>query len=103
MAREGDLTVCPKCKGVFAILRGNGNTFDGRDGNKVYARHGDRTACGAQLLGSQWLTTASDQASASPAEPLTRAESVAAPTNSGVCLECLLKAAATGSATVIRG
>lgn len=100
-ARDGDMTVCPKCKGVFPILRGNGIVVDGSNGN-VYARHGDKTACGATLLASQSVGTAADYVPASPAAPQPSSASIAAPTTSGVCLECLLKAAAAGSGTVIR-
>ncbi len=58
MARAGDMTICPKCKGTFPILAGNGiiNAPNG----VPYARHMDRTACGARLLASQDTTLASD-------------------------------------------
>ena len=106
MARSGDMTVCPKCKGTFPILKGSGIVVDGA-GN-TYARHLDKTACGAHLLASQSSGTAVDMvsssASAGEAHALAaQASAVAAPTTSGVCLECLMKAAASGSSTVMRG
>ncbi|MGR3834681.1 PAAR domain-containing protein [Ralstonia pseudosolanacearum] len=103
MAREGDLTWCPKCKGSFLILKGGGIVFDGQ--GRTYARHGDRTACGAQLIASQSQTISApleDEVHV-PAESTAKAQTVAAPTTSGVCLQCLLKAASTGASTVIRG
>ncbi|CAH0447356.1 PAAR domain-containing protein [Ralstonia syzygii] len=105
-ARDGDMTVCPKCKGTFPILKGNGIVIDGNAGS-AYARHGDKTACGATLLASQPLGTASDMVSGTNSshagEIAAQAAAIAAPTASGVCLECLAKAAASGSATVMRG
>lgn len=106
MARSGDMTVCPKCKGAFPILQGNGIVVDG-SGN-TYARHMDKTACGAKLLASQSLGTASNMVSGSGStshagEFAAQAARIAAPTNSGVCLECLAKAAASGASTVMRG
>ncbi|QOK96333.1 PAAR domain-containing protein [Ralstonia pseudosolanacearum] len=103
MVREGDLTYCPKCRGAFHILRGNGIVFDGA--GKTYARHGDRTACGAQLIATQFHTIAArvEDGVPVPADAIAEAKAIAAPTVSGVCLECLLKAATTGSSTVIRG
>ena len=106
MARSGDMTICPKCKGVFPIIKGNGIVVDGE--GQTYARHMDRTACGANLLASQSLGTAADMASGSPVashggEIAAQAATIAAPTTSGICLECLVKAAASGSSTVMRG
>jgi len=106
MARSGDMTVCPKCKGTFPILKSSSIVIDGA-GN-TYVRHMDKTACGAHLLASQSLGTASDMVSGSESaghtgELAAQAASIAAPTTSGVCLECLMKAAASGSSTVMRG
>ncbi|MFW6098467.1 MAG: PAAR domain-containing protein [bacterium] len=106
MARSGDMTVCPKCKGTFPILKSSSIVVDGA-GN-TYARHLDKAACGANLLASQSLGTASDMVSASgsaghASDIAAQASSIAAPTTSGVCLECLVKAAASGSSTVMRG
>lgn len=106
MARSGDMTVCPQCKGTFPILKSSSIVVDGA-GN-TYARHMDKTACGANLLASQSRGTASDMVSGSEsashaAELAAQAASIASPTNSGVCLECLMKAAASGSSTVMRG
>lgn len=103
MARSGDMTVCPKCKGTFPILKGNGIVVDGA-GN-TYARHMDKTACGASLLSSQASGIATDMVSGSPntGNLAAQAATIAAPTTSGICLECLMKAAASGSSTVMRG
>ncbi|WP_426400514.1 PAAR domain-containing protein [Ralstonia sp. R-29] len=48
MARSGDMTVCPKCKGTFPILKSSSIVVDGV-GN-TYARHMDKTSCEANLL-----------------------------------------------------
>ena len=106
MTRSGDMTICPKCKGAFPILKSNSIVVDG-EGN-TYARHMDKTACGAYLLASQALGRASDMVSGSESashagELAAQAASIAAPTTSGVCLECLAKAAASGASTVMRG
>jgi uncharacterized Zn-binding protein involved in type VI secretion len=106
MARANDLTVCPRCKGTFAITTGASDMTDGA-GN-AYARHGDSTACGAKLLSAQvttyWDSESSmgDSAAADKADALAAASQIAATTSSGVCLDCLLQAAATGSSTVVR-
>lgn len=106
VARIGDLTVCPKCKGTFPITSGPNDLIDS-SGNG-YARHMDSTACGAKLISSQVTTTWSDKSSLGDAvaedkaEALAATSRIAATTASGVCLDCLLKAAATGSATVVR-
>jgi len=48
-ALDGDMTVCPKCKGSFPIQPdGAGARHQGRP----YAYHGDKTACGATLISS---------------------------------------------------
>lgn len=106
MARVGDMTVCPKCKGVFAITTGSSDLTD--DNGNAYARDMDSTACGAKLLSSQrttfWRNTSSmddphlDEKSAA----IDQARQIAADSNSGICLDCLVNAAAAGSATVIR-
>lgn len=106
VARHGDMTVCPKCKGTFAIKSAADDLTDG-NGNG-YARHLDKTACGATLISSQMTTTWSNQSSmgdpaaAEKAEALSAASVVASPPDSGICLDCLLKAAAAGSAMVVR-
>lgn len=106
MARSGDMTICPQCKGTFPILKSSSIVVDAA-GN-TYARHMDKAACGAHLLASQAVGTASDMVSGSgsashAADIAAQASSIAAPTTSGVCLECLMKAAASGSSTVMRG
>lgn len=108
VARVGDMTVCPKCKGVFPIKSGAGDLVDG-SGNG-YARHLDSTACGAKLISSQVTTTWSDQSSIGEAPGVEKSDvslgsapPIAAVTESGVCLDCLVKAAQGGSAVVIRG
>jgi len=106
VARVGDMTVCPKCKGTFPITSGPGDLVDGC--GDAYARHMDSTACGAKLISGQMTTTWSDNSSVGdPAaqektEALAAASLTAASSSSGICLDCLIKAAATGSATVVR-
>lgn len=105
LARVGDMVVCPKkgCRGTFAIVSG---AEDMISMGQPPARHGDRTACGATLLSSQVTTTWSeakaviDRTGAEADAP--DAAGVATPTSSGICLDCLRKAAYFGSATVIR-
>jgi len=106
VARVGDMTVCPKCKGTFPITAGPSDLVDAA-GNG-YARHMDSTACGAKLISSQITTTwdnkstVGNPAADEAADALSTAGPLAAPTSSGICLACLLKAAAAGSATIIR-
>ena len=106
MARVGDMVVCPKCKGVFAITSGASDMVDGE--GRGYARHMDTTACGSRLISGQITTTWSDESSlGDPAaeaktDALTNAAQLAAPTTSGICLDCLRKAAHFGSPMVIR-
>lgn len=58
IARVGDPVSCPKKgHGTTVIATGDANMLV--DGKPV-ARHGDKTACGATLIASQTLTTASD-------------------------------------------
>lgn len=58
IARVGDPVTCPKKgHGTTVIATGDANMLV--DGKPV-ARHGDKTACGATLIASQSLTTASD-------------------------------------------
>lgn len=106
MARVGDLTVCRNCKGIFPIKSGPSDLVDGA-GNS-YARHGDKTACGASLVASQGMSTWSDASSGGytaaaddmPSVPPASAYAAEAPT---ICLECLAEAAKSGSALVVRG
>ncbi len=49
VARVGDLTVCPRCKGIFAITTGAPDVH--MFGHAV-ARQDDLTACGARLIAS---------------------------------------------------
>jgi uncharacterized Zn-binding protein involved in type VI secretion len=106
VARLGDMTVCPKCKGTFPITSAPDDLTDGA-GNG-YARHLDKTACGATLISSQVTTTWSNKSSLGDANAVDQAEmiavasAVAAPSDSGICLDCLLKAAEAGSALVVR-
>lgn len=106
VARLGDMTVCPKCKGTFAITSAPEDLVDAA-GNG-YARHLDKTACGATLISSQVTTTWSNQSSSGKGEGADSAEAIAAsmtvaiPSKSGICLDCLLKAAAAGSTLVVR-
>ena len=58
IARVGDAVTCPIIGHVMTVIAtGDANMLV--DGKPV-ARHGDKTACGATLLASQSLTTASD-------------------------------------------
>lgn len=99
MARIGDKVVCPKCKGVFAIKQGAPSilTIEGTG----YARHMDMTDCGANLIASQVTAMGVNEQSPGHAN-LTASPPLAAPTESGICLSCLRKAAHLGSPTVIR-
>jgi uncharacterized Zn-binding protein involved in type VI secretion len=105
VARVGDLTVCPKCKGTFPITEG----ADDLNGfGQAAARHGDKTACGATLIATQasaWWDAKSDQgnSSSSSAEiPLEAAGKTIAQEAPTICLECLAAAAAAGTAMVVR-
>ncbi len=104
VARVGDLTVCPKCRGTFAITSGADNmTIMGQ----AVARQGDKTACGATLIASQATAWWDNESSAGQGNSMadgalqlaTKDVAQEAPT---ICLECLAKAAAAGSAMVIR-
>lgn len=102
-ARVGDLTVCPRCKGVFPITTGasNATSFE-----QAWACPGDKTACGASLISSQQTTTWDlnsdlvefEIADREAVEAL-RSAAVQTPT---LCLDCLQKAAAGGAAFVVR-
>lgn len=106
MARVGDMVVCPKCKGVFAINSCASDMVDGQ--GRGYARHLDTTECGARLMSAQATTTWSDESmigdpsADAKADALGTASQVAASTESGICLDCLRKAAHFGSPIVIR-
>lgn len=58
VALMGDKVHCPKCKGVFPIIEDSDRMF-GADGRGV-ALEGMRTACGANLIGSQSLIWVDD-------------------------------------------
>ena len=106
VARIGDMTVCPKCKGTFPINSAANDLVDGS--GKGYARHFDTTACGARLISGQittiWLgqSSMSDPADVDTNDVMEAAGKIAVSTESGICLECLLSAAAAGATTVIR-
>ncbi|MEK6350724.1 MAG: PAAR domain-containing protein [Burkholderia sp.] len=57
LALIGDMVSCPKCGGVYPIVdvKNLGMTFGGR----AVASEGDKTACGASLIASQSVATAS--------------------------------------------
>jgi hypothetical protein len=104
VARVGDLTVCPKCKGVFAITTG---ADDLTGFGQAVARHGDKTACGATLIAGQssawWDNHSGPDGAASAASANTDMGShLVAQEAPTICLECLAKAAAAGSAMVVR-
>lgn len=104
VARVGDMTVCPKCKGTFPITEG-ANDLNGF--GQAAARQGDKTACGATLIATQasaWWDQNSEQGDAAssaelPVGATSKAIAQEAPT---ICLECLAAAAAAGSAMVVR-
>jgi uncharacterized Zn-binding protein involved in type VI secretion len=106
MARVGDMVTCRRCKGVFAITSGAADMVDGQ--GRGYARHGDAVACGARLIAGQATATWSDTSflgipsAPARAEAVSAASQIAAPTDSGLCLACLRKAAHLGSPVVIR-
>ena len=106
MARVGDMVVCPKCKGVFRINSGAPDVVD--SGGRSYARHIDSPDCGARLIAGQLSTVWADEslpgdsAVHATTEALGAASQVAVSTDSGLCLDCLRKAAHFGSSTVIR-
>lgn len=105
VARVGDMVICPRCRGTFPILSG---APDMVAMGQAPARHGDKTACGAVLIAGQSLATWSDQgggtdvAADDKAGGLVTAASIAAPVASGICLDCLARAAAAGCSTVVR-
>lgn len=49
IAVNGDMTVCPQCKGSFAIQVANS---DRKHHGKAVAYDDDKTACGATLISS---------------------------------------------------
>jgi uncharacterized Zn-binding protein involved in type VI secretion len=104
VARVGDMTFCPKCKGMFPITSGAENMISM---GQAPARDGDKTACGAVLIASQQTTThtpgsAFSHAAASPDE-LTAASALIARETPTLCLECLQKASVNGAAFIVRG
>ncbi len=104
VARVGDLTVCPKCKGVFAIITG---ADDLTGFGQAVARHGDKTACGATLIAGQssaWWDnhTGSDNAAVAADDNTKAGSNLVAQEAPTICLECLAKAAAAGSSMVVR-
>ncbi|MCI1006671.1 MULTISPECIES: PAAR domain-containing protein [unclassified Herbaspirillum] len=85
VARVGDLTTCPKCKGTFPITSGAG---DMKSMGQAPARDGDRTACGATLMASQGVATHSEGQTAgqtAPAEDAVTAQSLRDPTLVASC------------------
>jgi uncharacterized Zn-binding protein involved in type VI secretion len=108
VARVGDLTVCPKCKGIFPIKAGLNNAFAL---GQALAVDGDKTACGATLIASQATATAEDgsgsgtnsaASNSGNSKESAAAQSAIAAQAPTVCLECLAQAAATGSTMVVR-
>lgn len=100
LAQVGDLTLCPKCKGVFPITTGTTNFIVDE---KEAAIHGSKTACGATIIATQGDTTwlpSSDDAGSSAAVVSSAAEVAA--TAPSICLECLIHAAESGASTVVR-
>nr|WKF57210.1 hypothetical protein HUO10_001689 [Paraburkholderia busanensis] len=56
IARFGDMVSCPKCGGVYPIVKISPRGMS--MGGKHPAFEGDRTACGARLIASQAVATA---------------------------------------------
>ena len=105
VARVGDQTVCPRCKGTFAITTGASDMFSL---GPAVARHGDRTACGATLIASQSTSTHAEGRAASSAF-LAAGAGVAqanagnvASLDSGICLSCMRNAARSGATLLVR-
>lgn len=105
VARVGDLTVCPKCKGTFPITEGS----DDLSGfGQPTARQGDKTACGAVLIATQasaWWgnrATNSNPEILSSKRSLVNASKTIAQETPTICLECLAAAATAGTAVVVR-
>lgn len=105
LARVGDMTVCPRCKGQFPITEG-ASTMTAM--GQAPARDGDKTACGASLIAAQGTTTWSTKsdsgaaAAAATSEDLAAASALVAKEAPTICLECLQKAAANAAALVVR-
>ena len=75
IARVGDMTACPKCKGMFPIAEGDGSLIiDGA----AAAYHGCKTACGASLIAGQQFTTTAPSSGAAPGAPDSGGSSAAA-------------------------
>lgn len=63
IARVGDMSSCPLCKGLFPIAQGDqSNIVDGAP----VAYHGCKTACGAVLISSQIRTLTEPSSGAAP-------------------------------------
>ncbi|MCP1572360.1 putative Zn-binding protein involved in type VI secretion [Herbaspirillum rubrisubalbicans] len=106
VARVGDVTSCPKCKGTFPITSGAG---DMKSRGQAPARDGDRTACGATLIASQGVATHSEGQAAGQAAPAEaaasgndRVVSSASSSSSSICLPCLAAAAQSGQSLMVR-
>lgn len=103
VARVGDLTVCPKCKGVFPITTG---ADDLTAFGQAVARQGDETACGAKLIPSQATAWWDQHQEHKPAihdeESLQALSTNIAQEAPDICLDCLATAAAAGVAMVVR-
>jgi uncharacterized Zn-binding protein involved in type VI secretion len=65
-ALEGDMTICPRCKGTFAIKTDRAGA---KHEGKHYAYHGDVAECGARLISSLSPVTDADKAPASTYMP----------------------------------
>lgn len=107
VACVGHMVSCPLCNGTFPITTGNNRELS--NGRPV-ARHGDSVACGAQLIASQSYWRSPDYGNVGgsdgrthEAEAISAAALAATPSDGGICLDCLVKAAAAGNATVARG
>lgn len=95
-AVHGDMATCPKHKGTFPFVESdNSTTFY----EKGVVLQGHKLACGCYAISSVAATF-----NIEPTSPIPFETPPAAPVApSGLCLDCLLKAAAAGSSTVMRG
>ncbi|EJN01738.1 PAAR domain-containing protein [Herbaspirillum sp. YR522] len=106
VARVGDLTTCPRCKGTFPIANGAG---DMTSMGQAPAREGDKTACGATLIASQAVSTHAEESSSGRSASSSAAMDTASAASltedakeSGICLSCMVAAAKSGASMIVR-
>ncbi|OWY28898.1 PAAR domain-containing protein [Herbaspirillum robiniae] len=99
VARTGDLTTCPRCKGTFPIASGAGDMLSL---GQAPAREGDKTACGAILIASQAVSTHAEQSSSGHLAATSAATDADVAKESGICLSCMVAAAKSGASMIVR-